>query len=335
MITDVKDLTSFKWATVTALSPLRIKLDGDTAALLLTPDSLIDPAGLLVNDRVRVELTERKVVIHGKSIGSRMTLGRNLIRNAQLRVNQRVAASGASLGVAQYFLDGWASNSATNAVTWTGGESGRVLTIPASKEVYQFIEANDVGAGTYVFGQSGTSLMRIIQGATDTGMVASGTVTLVAGTQVTVLVGAGTLDRPYLMRGSVAPLVFPDITFSSDLWWSQRFYEKSYSYATLTGTATDVGACWGTQNQGAVTTGYLGGCFSYKASKRAIPTVTIWDPAGNVGKCRRHTHGVTGDNNNPITVDTGSSNESVLLVYSSGATSRAGVVIHFLAVSEL
>ena len=62
----VGDITSFKWATVTGVSPLAIRLDGDTSPLALIPDSLIDPAMLTVGDRVRVELSLRKVVVHGK-----------------------------------------------------------------------------------------------------------------------------------------------------------------------------------------------------------------------------------------------------------------------------
>jgi hypothetical protein len=67
MIADINDITSFKWATVTAVSPLAIKLDGDTAELSLVPDSLVDPLSLAINDRVRVELSLRKCVIHGKA----------------------------------------------------------------------------------------------------------------------------------------------------------------------------------------------------------------------------------------------------------------------------
>lgn len=69
MIQDLQDITSFKWATVTDDSPLTIRMDGDTAPLLLVPESLIDPATLLVNDRVRVELSLRKCVIHGRAGG--------------------------------------------------------------------------------------------------------------------------------------------------------------------------------------------------------------------------------------------------------------------------
>ena len=73
MIRDSNDLTSFKWATIKSVGPLSIQLDGDTSPLLLIPDTLINPASLAVNDRVRVELSLRKVVIHGKANGFRDT----------------------------------------------------------------------------------------------------------------------------------------------------------------------------------------------------------------------------------------------------------------------
>lgn len=69
MINDIKDITSFKWATVTGVNPLAIRLDGDSAALALIPDSLIDPLSLGVGARVRVELSLRKCVIHGAANG--------------------------------------------------------------------------------------------------------------------------------------------------------------------------------------------------------------------------------------------------------------------------
>lgn len=65
MIKDIKDLTSFKWATVSSVGPVRIRLDGDSDPLDLVPDYLFNPALLAVGDRVRVELTQRKVVVHG------------------------------------------------------------------------------------------------------------------------------------------------------------------------------------------------------------------------------------------------------------------------------
>lgn len=61
------------WATVTDDSPLRIRLDGETTPLPITPDTLV--AGLSVDDRVWVTLSTsrdpnakaHRVVIIGKA----------------------------------------------------------------------------------------------------------------------------------------------------------------------------------------------------------------------------------------------------------------------------
>lgn len=74
MIQDIKDITSFKWATVRGVDPLYIQLDGDSAPLALIPDTLIDPAFLVIGSRVRVELSLRKVVVHGLAGGSELVL---------------------------------------------------------------------------------------------------------------------------------------------------------------------------------------------------------------------------------------------------------------------
>lgn len=52
----------FAWATVTGTSPLRVRVDGDTAPLDVTPDTLVTVS---TDDRVRVELADHRVIIHG------------------------------------------------------------------------------------------------------------------------------------------------------------------------------------------------------------------------------------------------------------------------------
>jgi len=69
-IRDIKDITSFKWGTIVDTDPIQLRLDGDESPLSLTPDSLVDPLGLASGDRVRVELSLRKAVIHGVARGS-------------------------------------------------------------------------------------------------------------------------------------------------------------------------------------------------------------------------------------------------------------------------
>lgn len=60
-------MTTWVWATVTGTNPVRVKVDGDTTPLSFTPDTLTDPALLRVGDRVRCEITDRRLVIHGKA----------------------------------------------------------------------------------------------------------------------------------------------------------------------------------------------------------------------------------------------------------------------------
>lgn len=95
---------TMKWATVTAVAPLRVTLDGDTGALPYAPESLVDPAYLQVNDRVRCELSDRRVVIVGRSGGDGFTVP---------------DASATVKGVAEF---------ATNEETITGTDATRVVT---------------------------------------------------------------------------------------------------------------------------------------------------------------------------------------------------------------
>lgn len=54
------------WATVTQVSPLRVRLDGESQALDMTPVSLVGMP-LIVNDRVWCQLIEKQLVVHGTS----------------------------------------------------------------------------------------------------------------------------------------------------------------------------------------------------------------------------------------------------------------------------
>ena len=64
-------MVTFKWATVTQTSPLRIRVDGDTSELPFEPDSLVEPQQLQVGDRVRCEWSGNRLVILGVAGGGR------------------------------------------------------------------------------------------------------------------------------------------------------------------------------------------------------------------------------------------------------------------------
>ena len=54
---------TYRWATVTQISPLRIRLDGDTLELPVTPDTLV--SGLSIDQRVWVQFFGRRLIIIG------------------------------------------------------------------------------------------------------------------------------------------------------------------------------------------------------------------------------------------------------------------------------
>lgn len=60
---------NWMWATVTQLSPLRIRFDGEAAAVDATPDSLIDPTLLAVGSRVWVQIYGNSMVVAGGAGG--------------------------------------------------------------------------------------------------------------------------------------------------------------------------------------------------------------------------------------------------------------------------
>lgn len=63
------DGSSFRWATVTQAWPaaLRIRLDGDTLELPMTPDTLDSPNTYLVGSRVWVQIAGRRVIVLGRA----------------------------------------------------------------------------------------------------------------------------------------------------------------------------------------------------------------------------------------------------------------------------
>lgn len=60
---------TYRWATVTDDDPLRVRLDGDTAELPITPETLVSPTILSVGDRVWVQMFGRRIIVLGVAGG--------------------------------------------------------------------------------------------------------------------------------------------------------------------------------------------------------------------------------------------------------------------------
>jgi len=113
-----------------------------------------------------------------------------------------------------------------------------------------------------------------------------------------------------------------------------RYFEKSYEYATVAGTATGVGAILGDGSYGAPTTFYLTGSYPYKIEKRANPTVVVFDSAGTSGKCNREWIGVSSSTNQDASLWSNNTSKKLTLFSPSG-DNRTNISFQFTATAEL
>ena len=98
-------------------------------------------------------------------------------------------------------------------------------------------------------------------------------------------VGAGSIfiAQVQLCAGDVA-LPFQPKSFEEELRACQRYYEKSYDYATVPGTSTTNGLLYTTclaQLTGNGGAWPMGSHPRFQVRKRAVPTILLWDNVGN------------------------------------------------------
>lgn len=127
-------VVKMKWATVTGVSPLRVTLDGDSDALPFVPDSLVDPAALVVNDRVRCELSNRRVVIVGRSGGDGF-IGQHMAGEwASSPSPLWVLANGAVLNIADYPKLAAHYAATYGSANHHGGNGSTTFAVPDTRE---------------------------------------------------------------------------------------------------------------------------------------------------------------------------------------------------------
>lgn len=127
----------------------------------------------------------------------------------------------------------------------------------------------------------------------------------------------GRISGIQLEEGSVAS-PFEVRQYGLELALCQRYYETGYYHLYLPVSGT----------------GYSGGRQPYKAVKRTVPTLTIIDSVGNVGKISIVTTGAGGITHNMAYFDNGSSASEVSIAYVGGAANY-GIVYTFKSDAEL
>ncbi|NEV75642.1 hypothetical protein DYI24_01100 [Rhodopseudomonas sp. BR0C11] len=166
--------------------------------------------------------------------------GRNLITNADFRINQRGYVSGAALAAGAYGHDRWKAGTGGGAYTFSQLVTSTQISIAASKSIRQTVEPANVRGGTYVLSWEGTATGRVGVGGAPTGnfVVSPITVTGVsAGLSLdveftganaaggsSIASNAGTLGKVQLEQGAV-PTPFEFRSIASELDECMRFYQ--------------------------------------------------------------------------------------------------------------
>ena len=175
-----------------------------------------------------------------------------------------------------------------SGATYTFAASGidTTITITAGTLILP-IEPNLIEGGGYTLSQVGAAQARVWQG---TGYTGSGTYVacpiaangLAAATQTNIEFSTGTLLRPQFEPGAVATS-FERRPHALELTLCQRFYQKSYSQSVTPASSQTPGA-GAISCRYAANDPYCAETIHLKATMRTVPTITLYDNAGNSGK---------------------------------------------------
>lgn len=125
---------------------------------------------------------------------------------------------------------------------------------------------------------------------------------------------------------------FEHRSFAEEIQLCQRYYCKSYAYATAVGAATGQGFLTSTLSQSFQNTGYIERYDNkYPVKMRAAPAITLYDSAGNSGKCSYYQSASFVTNQN---ITAHSITENRFAVYSDNSTSKGGIGFQFTADAE-
>jgi len=233
---------SFEYGEMASVTPPTVILDSDATN---TPRPIADSlvANLTIGQRVEVRAigSRRDIVATAGGIDLSGIEGDiaaiplpNLIINGDFRINQRQYTSGPSLPHNAHFLDRWKNTSGltTGYITWSGDDSGRVVTVGTAgtvRRISQVIEQGNIPAGTYTLSWGGATTGRVYNvGATAPALsVSPVTVTLdgTANVQVEFEGDGQTVSNVKLEVGSAAT-PFSATDWQTELTKCQRYYYR-------------------------------------------------------------------------------------------------------------
>ena len=161
-------------------------------------------------------------------MGSANSLGtRNILFNADFRINQRAYVSAATLAAGAYGHDRFKAGASGGDYSFTQLASSTQVTIASGKSLIQVVEDKNVVGGSYVLSWTGTAFARVgVNSATPSGTFVVSPLLITgqtAGTTMSVEFNAGTLNTAQLELGTVAT-PFERRPIGLELALSQRYF---------------------------------------------------------------------------------------------------------------
>lgn len=170
---------------------------------------------------------------------------RNLLINADFRINQRAYASGSNLASGSYGFDRWKSTFTNTTLTYTSAPQGQIVTINSGGSIEQIIERANVSAGTYILSWEGTATGRVYNTGATPPSYASSPITVVLDGSANVEVeftangGTRTLWKPQLER-NVQPTPFEQRPIGTEFDLCHRYYFRTPDNAAQAITANTI-----------------------------------------------------------------------------------------------
>jgi hypothetical protein len=153
---------------------------------------------------------------------------RNTVINADFRINQRGYAGGATVGANQYTYDRWRLITQGTSLSAAADGAGLAVTVPAGG-LEQVIEGALIDGGLYSVDWTGTATCTIDGVAA----LKEASVTLTAGTNVSLKFFGGTLSRVLLTPGATG--VWEARPLALELLLALRYFEQPSEYGIFNG----------------------------------------------------------------------------------------------------
>jgi hypothetical protein len=198
---------------------------------------------------------------------------KNVIINGNFNINQRVVSGTVVLTAGSYGHDRWKAGASGCTYTFSTTNNITTLTISAGSLI-QVVEGNNLVSDTYCLSFTGTAQGKIGAGSYGaSGITGSAT----GGTNLNIEFNTGTLSLVQLEK-NLAPTPFEHRFFNQELSLCQRYYQKTFDYATAPANNAGLINALSTRMPSSINNNFSV-IWEYKVVMRATPSINLFNPS--------------------------------------------------------